>query len=61
MLKKFPNSINIHHAAVPTDVTSLKVVPKSGSSEAVSSVVQFNVVGRGHKDVNLVGRGHKRC
>ena len=32
MLKKFPNSENIHHAAVQSDVTSLKVVPKSGKS-----------------------------
>ena len=62
---KFPSSGNIYHAAVQTDVTSLKVVPKSGNSDKEinsdkeSSVVQLRVVSRGQRDVNLVGRGHK--
>ena len=64
MLNKFPNSGNIHHAAVPPDVTSFKVVPNSGNnfkktneeilnSDAESSGVQVNVR-RGHCDANVL-------
>ena len=40
MLKKFPSSGNVHHAAIKSDATSLNVVPKCGNSDKESSVVR---------------------
>ena len=49
MLKKFPISGNIHHAAVQPDATLVKVVSKGGESDK-----DVNLVGRSYKDARLV-------